>query len=324
MIDHQAHWYPRAGLELLTGRTAYPRAERTGEGYRYEHTATFPSLLGPPFTELDLHLADMDANDVSVMVGNPALCLGDVSGMELGLAIEMSELLNAHLGSAQREHPDRFVGIATLPWQAPDEALGVLERAVSEHDLRGVSLHSNISGEPIATEELLPAYRRIEELGLPIVLHPTAPTAMGAAYVRYGPAVEMIAWLFDTSAAALALVYGRVLDRCPGLTVLHPHLGGALPFLRARVAAMHSGPGRETDHPVDHYFRTNFRADSLTMTPGAYAMAEQVYGADGIVYGSDHPFVPRTPGQRFLREELGPDGWRALTTRTLDWSSRRS
>jgi predicted TIM-barrel fold metal-dependent hydrolase len=323
LVDHQAHWYPRAALKLLTARDAYPRAQRADGGYRYEHTAAFTAVLGAPFVELDLQLADMDANAISLMVCNPALCLGDVTGFELGLAVEMCEVLNAELACAQREHQSRMVGIASLPWQAPDAALRVLERAVAQHDLRGVSVHANVNGTPIATDELMPVYRRIEELALPLVLHPTAPSTMGPAYARCGDSVEMIAWLFDTSAAALSLIYARVLDRCPGLTVLHPHLGGVLPYLRTRIESLHRAPGRDTDHPIEHYFRTNFRVDSVTTTPRAYAMAEDLYGGEGIVFGSDYPFVPRAAVQRFLRDELGTDGWEALAARSLNWGSRR-
>lgn len=32
IVDHQAHWYPRACVEALVGRTDFPIAERTTAG----------------------------------------------------------------------------------------------------------------------------------------------------------------------------------------------------------------------------------------------------------------------------------------------------
>jgi aminocarboxymuconate-semialdehyde decarboxylase len=317
--DHQAHWYPRAAFDLVMDRPGFPTARRTAGGIEFALSERFRSVLTDEFLELELQLRDMDDNGVSRMVANPAVCPGDVTSFETALAIEMCELLNDEMGRAQRELPDRFLGVASLPWQDADAAVRVLNRAVEEHDLRAVGVYSNIDGGPIAVDDLLPVYRRIEELGRPLVLHPTGSTAMASAYARYGSAVEMISWLFDTSAAALSLIYGGVLDACPGLKVLHPHLGGALPFVRARIASFDRLSGRGTERPVEDYFHERFFVDSLPATPGAYALAEQMYGPDRIVFGTDYPFVPRRAVCGFLRSELGEDGWHALASRSLDW-----
>ncbi|MEN3279467.1 MAG: aminocarboxymuconate-semialdehyde decarboxylase [Solirubrobacteraceae bacterium] len=323
LVDHQAHWYPRAGFELLLDRPRYPTASRVEGGYRYEHSPDFSTVLTGEFLEVELQLEDMDLHGVDAMVGNPALCLGDVAGYG-ELAVEMCELLNAEMGRAQHEHAQRFYGVASLPWHEPETALDVLERAVSEHDLRGVCLHSNIAGTAIGTDDLLVLFRRIEALGLPVVLHPTAATAMSSAYARYGDTIEMINWLFDTSAAALSLIYGGVLDACPQLVVLHPHLGGTLPFLAGRIRAFDRLPDRETTHPVDEYFKKRFYVDTVTTTPRALTMAEQLYDPGRVVFGTDYPFVPRRVSLGFLRGELSEAAMTELTGHTMDWSSRRT
>jgi predicted TIM-barrel fold metal-dependent hydrolase len=324
LTDHQAHWYPRAALGLLLDRPGHPTTSRVAGGYRYDHGPDFSTVLGGPFLELDRQLEDMDEHGVAAMVCSPALCLGDVATFDGGLAVELCELLNAEFGGAQREHPERFIGIASVPWHDPDAALRVLGRAVAEHDLRGVCLHSNVAGKAAATPERMPVFEHVAALGLPLVLHPTAPSAMGGAYARFGDTIELINWLFDTSAAALALIYGRVLDRCPDLRVLHPHLGGTLPFLAGRLRAFDRLPDREADHPIDEYFRTRFFADSVTTTPGAYALAEGLYDPEHLVFGTDYPFVPRKVSLGFLLGELSEASMAGLAARTMDWRSRRS
>jgi aminocarboxymuconate-semialdehyde decarboxylase len=322
LVDHQAHWYPRAGLDLLLDRPGYPTVSRVAGGYRYEHNPSFSTVLDGPFLELDLQLEDMDDHGVAAVVCSPALCLGDVASYG-ELAVEMCELLNYEVGRAQRNHPERVHGIASLPWHDPEAALEVLERALAEHDLRGVCLHTNVAGAAVATPERLPVFERVEALGLPLVLHPTAPSAMGAAYVRFGDTIEMINWLFDTSAAALSLIYGRVLDQCPELRVLHPHLGGTLPFLAGRLRAFDRLPDREIDHPIDEYFRTRFFVDTVTTTPQALALAEQLYDPEHVVFGTDYPFVPRRVSLGFLSGELTDAAMARLAQRSMDWGSRR-
>ncbi len=144
LIDHQAHWYPRAAFDLLLNRPGFPSARRTSKGVEFALSERFRSVLLDEFLELEVQLRDMDANGVSCMVSDPAVCPGDVTLFQIELAAEMCELLNDEMGRAQRELDGRFIGVASLPWQDPQTAIRVLDRAAKGHDLRGVSLHSNI------------------------------------------------------------------------------------------------------------------------------------------------------------------------------------
>ena len=57
----------------------------------------------------------------------------------------------------------------------PDAALAELERAAGELGLRGVMLYSHVGSGPVDGAAYLPIYARLEELGLPPVLHPCVP-----------------------------------------------------------------------------------------------------------------------------------------------------
>ncbi len=66
-------------------------------------------------------------------------------------------------------------------------------------------------------------------------LHPAAPTP--------APALpEHPIWLyefpFDTTRAVVNLIYSGTLERCPGVRVQVPHLGGTAPFLAHRIASL--------------------------------------------------------------------------------------
>jgi aminocarboxymuconate-semialdehyde decarboxylase len=300
VVDHQAHWYPTTYLESILDRDEHPSARKKDDGsFIYIDALGQENVCPPSFHSLDRHLADMDENGIAVSVISPNL-LGEVSRLGVPSAVETLEFLNAETGRAQQEHPDRIVGLAMLPMQDPDAAVEVLDRAVHEHDLVGVCLLSNIAGRPIVGSDTIGVYRRIEELGLPMFLHPSHSSVVDP--IGYGPTIEIgLGWMFETAAAALSLIYGGVLDACPDLVVVHPHFGGALPSVVDRVVECEIGATPRYD--LRSYLTRNFYVDSVQKTPGAATLAIDTYGLEKVVYATDFPWVDRK-GSRDAAERV--------------------
>jgi predicted TIM-barrel fold metal-dependent hydrolase len=290
VVDHQAHWYPPAYFDSIAESSAPPQSFRdSGDTYVFVDESGVSHQCPPSFHSLEAHIADMDRNGVDVSVISTNL-VGDLSRLPIDDAVCRLELLNSEVSRVQRAHRDRIVGLAMLPMQDPDAAVQVLDRAISEHDLAGVCMLSNIAGAPIVDESLTPVYRRIEELGVPIFLHPAHSSVVDC--VGYGPTIEIgLGWMFETAAAALSLVYGGVLDTCPDLTVVHPHLGGALPAVVDRVVECEIGVTHERG--LRDYLRRNFYVDTVQKTPAATRLAIDTYGIDRVVIGTDFPWVTR-------------------------------
>lgn len=209
IVDHQTHWYPEAAFRLLDGTGGYPRAERRGDTW-YVQAARGCELGYPPsHYELDLHLASMDEHGIDAMVAATA-GLGDVARLDIGLAVELTQLLNEEYARAQRDHPGRFFGLACLPLQAPDRAVAMLEQALGGLGLRGLYVPSNLAGEPIVRDDLLPVYETVAAAGRPLVLHPSMATVMSRAYGRFGREIEMTGVaLRHQPRCARALLRGR-------------------------------------------------------------------------------------------------------------------
>lgn len=87
--------------------------------------------------------------------------------------------------------------------------------------------------------------------------------------------------MYQTAAAALELIDGGVFDAVPDLAVVHPHLGGVLPYVAGRISGLGGG---KAQHPIEHYLKTRFYIDTAASTPAALTLA--------ILFATDHPFNP--------------------------------
>jgi aminocarboxymuconate-semialdehyde decarboxylase len=300
MIDAQFHWHPQEFCELHIGRREYPRVREVADGYLYEVSPQETWSFTREFVDLDFALQRVAEVGVTSVISSPAIG-GDVGNRSLSDAIETVELLNSTAARAQETHPDAFYGLAVLPMQDTAAALAALDRAVAL-GLYGICVFSNINGADIADRRLWPLYRRVEQLGLPVFLHPTRclrePRA--AAYALERP----LGYMFDTSIATLSLIVSGLMDACPGLRFVHPHLGGTLPFLSGRIETYRRGnlwPALEA--PIEHYLRRLY-FDTVSGTPGALSLALALVDADHLLFATDWPYFSPYESVTFVRQHL--------------------
>jgi predicted TIM-barrel fold metal-dependent hydrolase len=305
VYDCQAHWYPPGFFELCLERTSFPRCRRNDDGYLFElGPDTFVPFSGP-MIDLDQLLELMRGHGIDVLVSSSEPL--SVTGWQIDDAVEAARVLNEGKALAQERHPDSYIGLATLPLQDPARALDELEHSVAELGLGGVCFPSNVQGAPITSPELMPVYERIEELGVPLFLHPTASIARerlrdyGLDYV--------IGYMLDTSVAALNLVFSGTTRRYPDLKIVHPHLGAVLPYLAGRIDFEYKTPwagNEELPSPPSDYLRA-FWTDSVSETPGSLRMALDFYGEDRVLFGTDFPWWKPERAVEFVNGALDED-----------------
>jgi aminocarboxymuconate-semialdehyde decarboxylase len=188
--------------------------------------------------------------------------------------------------------------------QDTQSAIGVLEDAVERLGLRGVCVGSNVNGESIAAEARRPIYDCVADLGVPVFLHPTR-SLLEDRVRRYGHEYT-VGFMVDTSLAALDLVFSGILDDHPTLTVVHPHLGGVLPYLAARIDIEYANPWSRTralDRPPSEYLQRVF-TDTVSGSAAALRLSLDVYGADRLLFASDYPYWSPADGLAAVREAL--------------------
>ena len=287
VVDVQCHWYPREFFDTLARRTDYPRCVRVDGGYRTELAPDMSIPVTVEHFDLERQLAESKAVGIDVLVSSTGST--PIDSLPVSEAREVAILLNEARSDMQRKYPDRFVGLATLPMADPEVALATLEDAAGRLGLHGVCICSNVNGESIATEELRPLYARINELGLPVFLHPTR-SVMADKLARFGLDFS-VGFMFDTTVAALDLVFTGLIDELADVPVIHPHFGATIPFLAGRIDYQTFRMfGRQLDQPPSEYLR-RFHTDTVSAAPpSVVSAAVEFYGVDKIMFATDFPF----------------------------------
>ena len=153
--------------------------------------------------------------------------------------MKLSRIFNDAASQASVAYPNRFVGMATLPMQAPKLALDELERAARLPGIRGIYLPTTVKGKELDDASFLPIYAACERLGFPVFLHPVdtiGKDRTGEFYLR-----NLLGNPYDTGVAAAHLIFGGVLDKFPSLEILLPHAGGTLPGYRGQIRPWRRG-----------------------------------------------------------------------------------
>jgi aminocarboxymuconate-semialdehyde decarboxylase len=309
VVDYHSHWYPESYLISILDAKEAPRTTRIENGYLFEGVGGDVRALTPEFFDLDVQFAKMDEVGIDIMVCSPNL-VGDVVTLDVSRARDIVEMLAEEYSAAQRKHPDRFVGLAMVPLQDPEVATELLDRAITGLDLKGVCLVTHVAGEPIASDATRPFYAKAAELDVPVFMHPSHRSSV----YREGqprPIEAGLNWIYDSSAAALSLIFSGTLDAHPELEIVHPHLGGALPYVIGRIdqtAAPRHMVVEElpaTQRTPSQYLRDQFFADTVSQTPGVADLAIRAYGRERLLFGTDFPWQqPRADRVNFVREQF--------------------
>jgi aminocarboxymuconate-semialdehyde decarboxylase len=203
--------------------------------------------------------------------------------------LELHRLLNDATASLVEAHPDRFVGLATVPLQANDLAIGELRRAREELCLAGITLGTNVAGGNIADEVRRPFLAAAAESDTPILVHPDfLPNPRWATHYL----INLLGMPVDTAIAMATLAFSGRLAEFPDLRFCFLHGGGAAPYLFGRWDRgwkVRSDSKADTDQPPSTQLGSVF-CDTLTHSPQALAYLVEVLGADRVVIGTDTPF----------------------------------
>jgi aminocarboxymuconate-semialdehyde decarboxylase len=165
----------------------------------------------------------------------------DIAGIDMAVLsgttqnLEESKLFNDECSKLMQEYPKRFVAFAnTMPLRGKP-ALDELDRAIKSLGLKGVTMGSQVEGEPVDSPKLWPFYEKVSKLDIPIFVHVAwAAGGFDACEAPY-ELNRTIVREFDLMQATARLCLGGVLENFPDLKFIVAHFGGGISAIKERI-----------------------------------------------------------------------------------------
>jgi len=291
---------------------SYVRRARAAGHERPDGVPAWPSWSA----RAHLELMDRSGIDTAVLsVSSPGVHFGDAAA-----ARALAREVNEDGARVVRDHPGRFGLFASLPLPDVDGALAEIAYAFDELDADGVILETNTHGVYLGDARLEPVFAELGRRQAVVFLHPTSPVCWEhSALGRPRPMVEFI---FDTARTVTDLLFAGTLDRHPGLKVVVPHCGGALPVLADRINGfmkLFMPAGTPAPDAVAQLRRLYFDLAGPAFprqVPALLNLADPGH----LLYGSDYCWTPAPAAEAHAASfDTAPDpvegtDWRTLTT----------
>ena len=243
----------------------------------------------PRMTQYDARLADLDAMgiDLQVVMPPPPQCY---LTLPADIAVPATRMVNDGIAEYVAGRPDRFVALGTVPLQDAAEAIAELERCMGRLGFKGVQILTNVAGRELSDPAFAAFWKKAEELGALVLLHPNGFTE-GQRLSRFY-FNNVIGNPLETALALHYLIFDGVLARHPGLKLIAAHGGGYLPAYSGRIDhawGARSDAAAGLEEPPSAYLKRVY-FDSVVFTPHQLAYLVSVFGADRIVMGTDYPY----------------------------------
>jgi aminocarboxymuconate-semialdehyde decarboxylase len=208
----------------------------------------------------------------------------------------IAEAINEAISDVVSAHPDRFLGIGSVPLQAPERAAAMLKTLMEEQGLVGVEINTKLSPDRFLDDRSLdPFWAEAESRGAFIMIHPSMG-GLGKAFEPYYLR-NLISNPLETTLAGAHLIFGGVMERFPKLRICLVHGGGFLPYNLGRLRhgyEVRKEPRVSFEGNVEENFR-RFYYDTVTHSVSALDFLVKEVGVDHVLLGSDYPFDMADP-----------------------------
>jgi aminocarboxymuconate-semialdehyde decarboxylase len=238
---------------------------------------------------VDRRLADLDAMgiDVQIIAPPPPQCYYTVP---LDIAVKATQMVNDGIAAFCAQKADRLKPLGSVPMLDGGEATKELERCVKKLGFTGVEVLTNVAGKELSDPAFEPFWKKAEELGALVMIHPNGFTEASRLSRFYFN--NVIGNPLETTIALHYLIFDGVLERHPNLKILAVHGGGYLGAYPGRID--HAWGARSDSHgglpkPPTSYLKRVY-VDTVVFTSYQLAELVRVFGADHVVMGTDYPY----------------------------------
>ena len=292
-VDIHCHYFnPEIGVEVASL-----------EPMRHEPSAIFANEItrktnheqmrdrAAKLSSIEVRLRDMDRMGIDIQAISPAP-FQYYYWAEPRYGADLARRVNERIAGIVADHPDRFVGLGTVPLQNAELAVAELEHAVDTLGLRGIEICTNVNGLNLTDPSLglEKFFRRVQELGVVLFMHPNGYTQADRLTEHYFN--NVIGNPLESTVAVSSLIFDGVLERNPKLKIVVAHGGGYVGHYWARMDhAWRARPDCRTQikRKPSSYLK-KFYFDTITFDPDMLRHLITKWGADHVMLGTDYPY----------------------------------
>lgn len=314
IIDLETHFFTTEYSQYLRSRSKPPKETVEADGFTMWYTDVLNSPRGHEMENklLDLgedRLKAMDESGVDIHV--LSLSPPGVQAFEAPEGTVWARKVNDELSKTVKERPNRYMGLACIAPQSPQDAADEMERAVRELGMKGVIIESHARNEYLDNKKYWCIFERAEQLDVPLFLHPEVPStsivkgfADDYGFELAGPPHGYAA---DLALHTMRLIYSGLFDQFPKLNMVLGHMGEGLPFWLSRMDAYFikqwKGNKPRIEKKPSDYFKKHFTVTigGMFFTP-ALLCAHLALGADRIAFAVDYPYERTEEAVKFIKE----------------------
>ena len=288
ILDFHTHFYTSDYLDEIEKGGYRSELVRDAEGKRLLKVDGDYSMIAPGHYDADHVIEHMDRHGV-----DRQLLSFSIPGLhveEPNAGRRLARVVNESLAGTVARYPGRLSALAVLPLQDPDASAAELSRSVTELNLRGGLLFSNINGLSPGDGRFCELYAAASQLDVPLFLHPTSPSHI-QPFQQYR-LTPIAGFPFDTTLAAIHLALSGTMAAFPDLKVVLGNLGGTVPFLAGRIDQgyiSYPEAREKLDRPPSAYLRNMYYESAGMPNSGALRLAIDFVGVDRVMFGSDFP-----------------------------------
>jgi len=236
-----------------------------------------------------------------------ALELMDQSGIALALtslaqpgvqfgdptkAAALARRCNEYASELGVRWPKRFGAFATLPMWDLQQTMAEIEFALGTLKHQGVCLFASYGEKFLGDAHFDPVMEALNTHDAVVFVHPALhPSSRKLALPWPG---FMMEYVFDTTRAAVNLVFSGTIERFPRIRFVLAHAGGLMPYFAWRLSISPMIDARlEQLSPADIYARLGrfWYDNALSPTAETLACVDRIAPTGQVVFGSDWPFA---------------------------------
>ncbi len=254
----------------------------------------------PQYLDVELRVKQLEEYGIDKQVVTPSLHVdANLCPADAATRLTLAAAVNDNMARLAADSRGKLIAAGNIPMEDFDGASRrELERAVKVLGLKALNLPTTLAGKPLDLPEYEPFWTAVEEMNVPVYLHPLEQP--GRSYEKLYDLPHTFGWPYETTIALARMVFTGLMERHPQLKIVSHHLGGGMiPFFMGRIVESND-PSGSTEHdiaslpkPLIEYFRLFYYDTAVGGSTAALRCCYETFGAGQMVFATDAPHGPQ-------------------------------